>query len=102
MVEIKINLDDLDYVNIIKVAFPIIKKKAKTETAIWATVVRHINEPDESTIEGLLKLIPESAKSKLIEMALEKYKEEIPMALSSLAAKKGLNLDIRNVEICIK
>ncbi len=99
MVEIKIKLDDLDYANIIKVAFPIIKKKAETETAMWATVVRHINEPDEATIEGLLKLIPASAKDKLVEMALEKYKDEIPAALTSLAESKGLKLNITDVEI---
>lgn len=34
MVEIKIKLDNLDYANIIKAAFPIIKKKAETETAM--------------------------------------------------------------------
>ena len=102
MVEIKIKLDDLDYTNIIKVAFPIIKKKAETETAMWATVVRHINEPDEATIEGLLKLIPAGAKDKLVEAALEKYKDEIPAALTSLADAKGLKLNITDVEIDLK
>ena len=102
MVEIKIKLDDLDYTNIIKVAFPIIKKKAETETAMWATVVRHINEPDEATIEGLLKLIPAGAKDKLVEAALEKYKDEIPAALTSLAESKGLKLNITDVEIDLK
>ena len=102
MVEIKIKLDDLDYANIIKVAFPIIKKKAETETAMWATVVRHINEPDEATIEGLLKLIPAGAKDKLVETALEKYKEEIPAALTSLAESKGLKLNITDVEISME
>lgn len=47
MLEISIKLDDLDYANIITVAFPAIKKKAETETAMWATPVhensRHKN-----------------------------------------------------------
>lgn len=102
MVEIKIKLDDLDYANIIKVAFPIIKKKAETETAMWATVVRHINEPDEATIEGLLKLIPADAKDKLVEAALEKYKDEIPAALTSLAESKELKLNITDIEISME
>ncbi len=101
VVEIKIKLDDLDYVNIIKVAFPIIKKKAETETAMWASVVRHIDEPDERTIEGLLKFIPASTKDKLVEAALEKYKDGIPAALTSLAESKGLKLNITDVEIKI-
>ncbi|MCD7884169.1 MAG: hypothetical protein LUI87_10785 [Lachnospiraceae bacterium] len=102
VVEIKIKMDDIDYANIIKVAFPVVKKKAETETAMWATVVRHINEPDESTIEGLLKLIPESVRDMLVEAALEKYKEEIPAVLTSLAESKGLTLNVTDVEISIR
>lgn len=102
MVEIKAKFDDLDYANIIKVAFPIIKKKAENETAAWAMVVRSINEPDESTIKSLLNLIPDSVKDKLVLMVLERYKEEIPAALTSLAASKGLKLNVRDVEISIK
>lgn len=102
MVEIKIKLDNLDYASIVKVAFPIIRKKAENETAAWAIVMRRIDEPDEETIEGLLKLIPVGAKNKLIEMALEKYKEEIPAALISLAESKGLKLNITDVDINIK
>lgn len=76
--------------------------KQETETAMWATVVRHINEPDESTIEGPLKLIPASAKDKLVVATLEKYKDEIPAALTSLAESKGLKLNITDVEISMK
>ena len=68
---------------------------------MWATVVKHINEPDEATIEGLLKLIPAGAKDKLVIATLEEYKDEIPAALTSLAESKGLKLSITDVEIKI-
>ncbi len=102
MVEIKIKIDDPDYANLIRVAFPVIKKKAETETAMWAIIVRNINEPDESTIEGLLKLIPAGARDKLVEMALEKYKDAIPGVLTSLAESNGLKLNVRDVEISMR
>lgn len=102
MVEIRVKLDDLDYANLIKVAFPIIKKKAQDETAMWATVVKHINEPDESSISTLLGLIPTSARDKLIELAFEKYKEEIPGVLTRLAESKGIKLSITDVNISIQ
>ncbi|MCD7824108.1 MAG: hypothetical protein LUG86_08880 [Oscillospiraceae bacterium] len=102
MVEIKAKIDDIDYANIIKVAFPIIKSKAEKETAAWAMIVRNLNEPDESTIKALLDLIPDSVKDKLVIMALEKYKEAIPAALNSLAASKGLKLNVKDVEINMK
>lgn len=102
MVEIRIKMDDPDYTNLIKVAFPIIKKKAQGETAMWATVVKHINEPDESSISTLLSLIPASARDKLIELAFEKYKAEIPGVLTRLAESKGMKLNITDVNISIK
>lgn len=98
MFEINIKVDDLDYANIIKVAFPVIKAKAQNETAMWAMVVKHINEPDEKEIEGILNLIPVSARDKLIKTMLAKYKEEIGVALTSLAEAKGLKLKIREVD----
>lgn len=102
MVEVRIKLDDPDYTNLIKAAFPIIKKKAQGETAMWATVVKHINEPDERSIAALLGLIPASARDKLVELAFEKYKEEIPGVLTKLAESKGVKLNITDVSISIK
>ncbi len=99
MAEIRIKIDKISYANIIKLAFPYIKKRAEGETALWASLIRSINEPDEETIEKLLKLIPDSAKEKLIESVLEKYKDEIPSALNSLASSKGLTLNVTDVEI---
>ncbi len=99
MVEIKIKLDDLDYIKIIKNAFPIIKKKAENEKSALATIVKHINDPDESTIVALLELISEKDKEILIMMALEKYKDSITDAIAISAKSDDDRIHPANVEV---
>ncbi len=99
MVEIKIKLHDLDYVGIIKAAFPMIRQRIAGETAAWATIIKSMNAPDENAIEAILKLIPETDRDALVDIALEAYKNAIPAALVVLARSEGITIRTDNVEV---
>ncbi len=99
MINIQIDVDSIDYANAVSLIFPILQQKAQESNAVWATILCSMKTPDEKTVRRVLELLPQNVKDELAVHVINKYINEIPEMLTSLALSKGISMDIREIRV---
>lgn len=92
MVELKVQLDEIDYSSIAEMALPIMKEKLK-----GSTVGSMIDNVPASALNGFLKFIPQDKKDEIVIGIVNQYEDRIIRFLEKAAADKGVNVKVKGV-----
>ena len=100
MIEIKINIDDIDYGSLAEVILPLMKEKAANgELPVWAKLAFISGGMNCDAVRKIIDKIPNNKKEEFIVNLLNGKKDKTAEFLEKIAENNGLNMKIQNLEI---
>jgi len=101
MIEIKIQIDEIDYSGAAELALDLLEKKMKkgSNTNIFSTLFTKTKGASLLAAKAALKVLPQSKKDELAVELLRHYKEDIATILYRELAKKNLDVTISSINI---
>ena len=99
MIEIKIQLDDIDYSGIAELAMPVVKEKLSENGGFLGGVVgKHIPEAALSgALNGFLNFLTPTQKDEIVLSLISKYENKIVDILQQTTCKHGVNLKVKGL-----
>lgn len=99
MLEIKLQLDDIDYSGIAELAIPIVKEKlAESGSFLGGIVGKHIPEVAlNGALNSFLKFLTPEQKDEVAISLINKYEDKIIKTLQDTASSKGVNVSVKGL-----
>lgn len=102
MIEVKVNIQDVDYAAAVKVLMPVLLERlSHSSNSLAAVLLRRTNNLPAAAAKAALEVLPKSVQDELSATCLNHYSTEIAQAISNLAAQKGIRLRIDAVEVAM-
>ena len=100
MIEIRINIDEIDYGSLAKLILPFIKEKAENgELPIWAKLAFISGGMNESAVMKIIDKIPNDKKVDFLVNTLNSKKVKTAEFIENIALKNGVNLKVSDLEV---
>lgn len=100
MIELKINIESIDYRNVIGKILPQVienmKKRADAEFAV--SLLSKLESASPAMVKASLALLPQEMKDELAVACLEHYKQEICNAINKIAKEKDIDIIIGEIQ----
>ena len=99
MIEIKLQLDDIDYSGIAELAMPLVKEKLSENGGFLGGIVgKHIPEAAlNGALNGFLNFLTPTQKDEVALSLINKYENKITDILQQTASNHGVNLKVKGL-----
>lgn len=97
--KITLNINKMDYENIIDQSIPLLKEKAKADNNILLKTISGILGMPGDIPKRMLNALPQETKDELVVYLINTNKDKIAEFLQDMLAKKGFVLQINDIEI---
>lgn len=99
MIEIKLQLDDIDYSGIAELAMPIVKENLSGKGSFLGNLVgNHIPESAlNGALNGFLNVLTPEQKDDVALKLINKYQDKIVDILQKTASNHGVNLKVKGL-----
>lgn len=102
MIEVKVNIQDVDYAAAVEVLMPVLLERLSlSSNPLASALLGKTNSLPAAAAKAALEVLPKNVKDELSAACLNHYSTEIAQAISSLAAQKGIYLHVDAVEIAV-
>ena len=101
MIEIKLNVDEIHYGEILAALMPMILEKAQNHAEVNSGLLRLLQGArllPPSALQAMVDALPEEKKEELVVGLLTVYQEQIAQELTQKAAEEHLSLRISGIE----
>ena len=97
--KITLDISSIDYESIIECAIPLLKEKAKTDNNVLLKTISGILGMPGDIPQKMLSALPQETKDELVVYLINSNKTKAIELLRKTLAKKGLLLQIDDIEI---
>lgn len=102
MIEVKVNIQDVDYAAAVDVLMPVLMERmSHSSNTLASSLLGRATGLSATAAKAALEVLPKSVKDELSAACLNHYSKEIAQAVSNLAAQKGIRLHINAVEVAV-
>ncbi len=102
MIEVKLNIQDVDYDAAVEVLMPVLLERlSHSSNTLVSSLLGRATGLSATAAKAALEVLPKSVKDELSATCLNHYSTEIAQAISNLAAQKGIRLRIDAVEVAV-
>ncbi|EOQ38676.1 hypothetical protein [Butyricicoccus pullicaecorum] len=99
MIELKIQLDDIDYSGIAELAMPVVKEKLGENGGFFGGLIgNHVPESAlNGAFNGFLKFLSPEQRDDIALSLINKYEDKIVKLLQNTASDKGVKITVKSL-----
>ena len=99
MIELKIQLDDIDYSGIAELAMPVVKEKLGENGGFFSGLIgNHVPESAlNGAFSGFLKFLSPEQRDDIALSLINKYEDKIVKLLQNTASDKGVKITVKSL-----
>lgn len=100
MIELKMNIESIDYSNVMEKILPQVIKKMeqRVDGGFAVGVLSKLKGVSPATLKMSLSFLPQEVKDELAIACLEHYKAEVRDAINHMANEKGIDIVVGDIQ----